>query len=217
MIQRRSYRPIIILAITAIMASILAPITLLNSAAQSDNSLEYPQEGSYGHNGIMKPGEYAAGTISSIQNDDKGNPAWIVSGLWKGSLIMDTSKGVGSQRSDITNLTAAAAKPNASANLPTASFGAMFNMMMTNGSSMHKHSIYDFTLTKMSMQNNKTSIFNGTATITMKNGPVQGVPVSIKILDGNAISIWADPSKLNNHFGNTPIFGTVTEDVIIKK
>jgi hypothetical protein len=51
----------------------------------------------------------------------------------------------------------------------------------------------------------------------MKNGPVQSVPISIKILDGNVISIWADPTKLNNHFGNTPIFGTVTKDVIIKK
>ena len=51
----------------------------------------------------------------------------------------------------------------------------------------------------------------------MKNGPVQNVPVSIKILDGTVISIWADPTILNNHFGNTPIFGTVTKDVIIKK
>jgi hypothetical protein len=51
----------------------------------------------------------------------------------------------------------------------------------------------------------------------MKNGPVHSIPVSIKILDGNIISIWADPTKLNNHFGNTPIFGTVTKNVIIKK
>jgi hypothetical protein len=51
----------------------------------------------------------------------------------------------------------------------------------------------------------------------MKNGPLQSVPISIKILDGNVISIWADLTKLNNHFGNTPIFGTVTKDVIIKK
>ena len=51
----------------------------------------------------------------------------------------------------------------------------------------------------------------------MKNGPIQSVPISIKILDGNVISIWADPTKLNNHFGNTPTFCTVTKDVIIKK
>ena len=29
--------------------------------------------------GMMKPGQYAGGTIASIQNDESGNPAWIVS------------------------------------------------------------------------------------------------------------------------------------------
>ena len=79
---------------------------------------------------------------------------------------------------------------------------------MTNGSAMHEHAIYNLTLTEIFVPDNKTSVFNGTATITMKNGPVQNVPVSIKILDGNVIIIWADPTILNNHFGNTPIFGT---------
>jgi hypothetical protein len=32
------------------------------------------------------PGQYAGGTISSIQNDESGIPAWILSGLWKGAL-----------------------------------------------------------------------------------------------------------------------------------
>ena len=32
------------------------------------------------------PGQYAGGTIASIQNDENGTPAWIVSGLWKGAL-----------------------------------------------------------------------------------------------------------------------------------
>jgi hypothetical protein len=26
------------------------------------------------------------------------------------------------------------------------------------------------------------------------------------------ISIWLDPSKVNNHFGNTPIYGTVMDE-----
>ncbi|MDQ3983728.1 MAG: hypothetical protein M3222_01075, partial [Thermoproteota archaeon] len=59
------------------------------------------------------------------------------------------------------------------ANLPTARFEAMLNMIMTNGSAMHEHAIYNLTLTEIFVPDNKTSVFNGTATITMKNGPVQ--------------------------------------------
>jgi hypothetical protein len=62
-------------------------------------------------------------------------------------------------------------------------------MIMTNGSGMHEPAMYNLTLTEISVPDNKTSEFNGTATITMKNGPVQSVPVSIKILDGNIISV----------------------------
>ena len=64
-----------------------------------------------------------------------------------------------------------------------------------------------------SIQNNE----NGNPTWIISGSPVQSVLDSIKILDGNVISIWADPTKINNHFRNTPIFGTVTKDVIVKK
>jgi hypothetical protein len=30
---------------------------------------------------MMRPGLYAFGTIASLQNDENGNPTWIVSGL----------------------------------------------------------------------------------------------------------------------------------------
>jgi hypothetical protein len=212
-----------ILTVTAIMASAIAAIIVFASAGVSENGIAYPQKESYnyGHHAMMKPGEYSAGTVASIQNDENGSPTWIISGLWKGSLITDKSKeGVGSQSINATNSTATTKNTTTTssntANLPTARFEAMLNMIITNGSAMHEHAIYNLTLTEIFVPDNNTSVFNGTATITMKNGPVQNVPVSIKILDGNVISIWADPT-INNHFGNTPIFGTATKDVIIKK
>ena len=67
------------------------------------------------------------------------------------------------------------------------------------------------------MPNEKTVIANGTATIIMKEGPVDAVPVSIRIMEDNIISIIPNPAKTKDHFGNTPIYGTVTEDVRIKK
>jgi hypothetical protein len=108
------------------------------------------------YGGMSKPGLYAAGTIASLQNDKNGNPAWIVSGFWKGSL---------------TNLTSAMSSTintTTNKNLPTATFNAIFNMVMLNGTAMHKHEISNFTLTSISMPNEKTVVSNGTATITMK-------------------------------------------------
>lgn len=42
----------------------------------------------------------------------------------------------------------------------------------------------------------------------MKDGPVNDVPISVKLMDDSAVSIWADPSKTDKHFGNTVIYGT---------
>ena len=189
--------------------------------AMQYNAVAYPQQQEgYSHYGMMKPpGVYAAGTIAGLQNDQNGNPTWIVSGYWKGSLTMDnkTKEGV----VGTGNQTTATANTNSTAttasNLTNARFNAIFNMVMTDGSAMHKHAIYNFKLMNMSSPNNTTSVFNGTATITMKDGPVDSVPVSIKRIDDNVISIWADPAKVNNHFGTTPIYGTIMKSVIVKK
>jgi hypothetical protein len=157
------------------------------------------------YGGMSKPGLYAAGTIASLQNDKNGNPAWIVSGFWKGSL---------------TNLTSAMSSTintTTNKNLPTATFNAIFNMVMLNGTAMHKHEISNFTLTSISMPNEKTVVSNGTATITMKEGPVNAVPISVRTMDNNVISIIPDTAKTKDHFGNTPIYGTITRDVRINK
>jgi hypothetical protein len=187
---------------------------ILVSGAIQSGATAYPQQkqGYSHHDKMMRPGLYAFGTIASLQNDENGNPTWIVSGLWEGSLSMDNKTlGVGNQSITPTNTTAA------TGNLPNATFHSKFNMVMTNGSAMHDHEIYDFTLTDMSMPNNSTTVYNGTATITMRQGPVPDVPISIKTMDNDAVSIWVDPTKINNHFGNTPIFGTVAKLVKVEK
>ena len=160
---------------------------------------------------VMEPGLYARGTIASLQNDKDGKPAWIVSGLWRGSLTNLTSDtAMMSSPSNATN-------NSNKTNLPTATFNAVFNMVMLNGSALHKHEISNFTLTSTSMPDKKTVVYNGTATVTMKEGPVNDVPVGIRTLSDNVISIWVDPAKTMNHFGNTPIYGTITQDVLIRK
>ena len=52
------------------------------------------------HGKMMRPGLYAIGTISSLQNDENGNSTWVVSGLWEGSLSMDNKAQGGRRQSN---------------------------------------------------------------------------------------------------------------------
>jgi hypothetical protein len=130
----------------------------------------------------------AEGTIANTQDNESGKPTWILSGVWR--LVIPPF--------EIT-----------SSHQPTSAiFRAHFEMIKTNGKEMHSHSIYSFKLTHTSI-NKLVTVFSGIATVTMKDGPHIGVPISISILNQRAMSIWIDPSTTNNHFGNAPIYGTV--------
>ena len=142
-------------------------------------------------------GNFTFGTISSIQNDESGNPAWVVSGHWKANLL--------SNQSNVTS----------QGNISSSSgpkFNASVEMIMLNGTAAHTHTITNFVLANTSMPNNMTRIFNGTSTASMREGPVTDIPTGISIMGDKVISIWLDPSKINNHFGNTPIYGTVMNE-----
>ena len=142
-------------------------------------------------------GNFTFGTISSIQNDESGNPAWVVSGHWKANLLSNPS-----------NVTSQGNISSSSG--PT--FNASVEMIMLNGTAAHTHTITNFVLANTSMPNNMTRIFNGTSTASMREGPVTDIPTGISIMGDKVISIWLDPSKINNHFGNTPIYGTVMNE-----
>ncbi|MDQ3902387.1 MAG: hypothetical protein M3247_01850 [Thermoproteota archaeon] len=109
------------------------------------------------------------GTISSIQNGSDGKPEWKLSGTWK-----------------LTNL---------KSNTPT--FNASVDMMKLDGSSVHKHAI-TATLTSADLKlHGKTStrIYSGIGTISMKEGSVSNIPVTIKLSSDNNMSIMLDPIK----------------------
>jgi hypothetical protein len=136
------------------------------------------------------------GTIASLQNDENGNLTWILSGNWRTYIL--------------TQLIGIPIQNSSSAALPL--FDAFFDMVLTNGSAKHQHRITNFTLTGASLSNNNmTLVFNGTSTVTMKDGPVENVLSNITVLDNNTVSIWLDPTLTHNHFGETPIYGTVRE------
>jgi hypothetical protein len=134
------------------------------------------------------------GTIASLQNDENGNLTWILSGNWRTNIL--------------TQLLGIPMENSSSADLPL--FDAFFDMVLTNGSAKHQHRITNFMLTGASLSNsNMTLVFNGTSTVAMKDGPVENVLSNITIMDNNTVSIWLDPTRTSNHFGETPIYGTV--------
>jgi hypothetical protein len=186
----------------------------MTSPFDVNQAAAYPMDHQGDHSyGMMKPGHYAAGTIASIQNDENVNPAWILSGYWEASLTEDKTVENGNQSSSVSNSTSAMGNDMSK----SGKFVASFDMVRTNGSSMHQHQIYNFTLTEISMPENSTAVFNGTSTITLKDGPVSNVPTSVTDMGNNALSIYLDPAAVNNHFGNTPIYGTITKSVQIIK
>ena len=123
------------------------------------------------------------GGITSLQNDPSDNATtWILGGVYR--------------------------MENLSSEAPT--FNASFYMVKTDGNSSHSHDIYDLVLNTPIIDNttSNSTHLNGTTTVTMKDGPITDVPTNITILGDNAINIWIDPSKVNNHFGDSPIYGT---------
>lgn len=139
------------------------------------------------------------GIISSLQNDELGEPAWMVTGHWM-----------------MTNDTAASNETETSSTNIT-DFYAGFQMIMLDGTAGHSHEIYNFTQDGDSMTDSTGNVttVTGTSTVTMREGPVEDVETEITVSQGKVVAIWLDPEALDNHFGDTPIYGmAITPEIL---
>jgi hypothetical protein len=139
----------------------------------------------------------ATGNIASLQNNATGKPTWLATGQWNMSMPTTTS----SQRNP------------ANPTIPM-TFNTSFIMTKLDGTETHKHRISNFKLLSNPINNNldsPSSVFIGTATITLKDGIHNGVPITIKILHHQSavISIMPNPTNVDGHFGDTPLYGIV--------
>jgi hypothetical protein len=144
------------------------------------------------------------GMISSIQNNEQGQPAWIVAGHWMLEMASQNDTATPDTTGGISNIVG---------------FNAMLHMVMLNGSAMHSHEISNFTQVGDATFNGDTNstTITGTATITMREGPVQDVQTTIEIAQDKVIAISPDPAALENHFGDTPIYGVVVSPEMIEQ
>jgi hypothetical protein len=93
-------------------------------------------------------------------------------------------------------------------NLTDSGFHSTFDMVMKNGSGPHLHQISNATISDVNMDGNNQTV-QGSVTITMRDGPVLNVPTTWTTSNNNTIAIDMDPSMINNHFGESPIYGLV--------
>jgi hypothetical protein len=175
--------------IFASLATILM-VTLIFT--QSYQATAYPQQ--------YQRGNHTFGIISSVQNDESGQPAWIVAGHWTSTLAGNNTANV-NQTTGSTTTAPFGGSP----------FDMQIEMVRLDSSAGHTHSITNFVVANVSQPDNMTKVFNGTSTASMREGPVTGIPTSIKIMGDKVISIWLDPSRIENHYGNTPIYGLVMD------
>jgi len=149
----------------------------------SNNSNDITAANNQTQNSTGSSNDMIKGGITSLQNDPSDNTTtWILGGVYRMENLSSTSP----------------------------SFNASFYMVKTDGNSSHSHDIYDLVLNTPIIENttSDSTHLNGTTTVTMRDGPITDVPTNITILGDNAINIWIDPSKVNNHFGDSPIYGT---------
>ncbi|MBD0299155.1 MAG: hypothetical protein ICV82_02490 [Nitrososphaera sp.] len=100
---------------------------------------------------------------------------------------------------------------NTSSLAAAAIFNANFRMIMINGSHAHTHVITNFRLSDISSNENGTTTYTGNSTISMPEAAFADVPTTIKV-SGEIISIFPEPSEVNEHYGNTPIYGAIVQE-----
>lgn len=135
----------------------------------------------------MGDAHFMKGQISSVQLGSDGQPAWIQSGYWVLSVF-----------------------PTSDPKHPAVFLVAKMAMVKPDGTAMHTHSIFNFNASEMTTEGNSTEVLKGTATVTMKDGAVTGVPLTIKIFNNSVIGIWIGPDKVDGHFGTSPVYGTLS-------
>jgi hypothetical protein len=149
------------------------------------------------------------GLISSIQNDEGGEPAWIVSGHWTMELASQNDTAVASNAT--TNTTSAGQYGNITG------FDGMWFMEMLDGTALHTHKMSNFTQqgTEFDSATNETTV-TGTSTITLPGGPMNDVGTEITLSNGT-VAIQFDPESTDNHFGDTPIHGIIVTPEMIQQ
>jgi hypothetical protein len=131
------------------------------------------------------------GDIVSLQYKDTDNDtAWIASGVWRMILPVKNTQ---------TNATS----------FDLIRYNAIFQMIKNDGTEVQRYAISDFKIAGNPLNQNMSTTFVGTVSLTIGNETRANIPINISVIRDRIISIWIDPSKIDNEFGKTPLYGTI--------
>jgi hypothetical protein len=162
----------------------LAFILIFAAPSLNKMTFAYP----IGYNKGMNEKGLGYGQIIGMVQDKAGKTEWLISGHFKTNVINST------QFSETNK----------------ALFDATLHMVKPEGIEKHMHEISNFVLKESTIEDNMP-VYKGTVTVTMKNSPVNEVPITIKVDNHEVVNVVLDQSKLQNHFGDKPLFGIVFE------
>jgi hypothetical protein len=208
--SRSFSRSVFILILFSVL--IMVPVSVGVTAAYAQGPSVAPDDNNnnqrprlplpFGQQPFVQAGNFSFGPIASIQNNESGQPAWVVTGFWRGNLLSFNE-------TTIATTTTENGDGNASSVAAAAVFNANLRMIPLNGSEAHTHVITNFRLSNVSSNNeNGTTTYTGNSTISTPKAAFEDVPTTIKV-SGEIISIFPDPSSVDEHYGNTPIYGVV--------
>ncbi|HEX5519040.1 MAG TPA: hypothetical protein VFX18_01225 [Candidatus Nitrosocosmicus sp.] len=125
------------------------------------------------------------GPLLGVMQNPNGTVNWLIFGTWKSSL---------SNTATVQNASV---------------FDAAIEMIKPDGTGHHTHALSNFTVQSVSHPNTNTTMFTGSSTINMREGPILNVPTTILLSNNNVISIFFDPKSVQNHFGDSPFYGVI--------
>ena len=174
-----------------ILISIISLITSLMLIGYLSNSVNAIPSDLLNHKDFFGP-------LVGVVENETGEVDWVMTGTWRSILANDT----------IANINENATQYNQS----SGAFKAAIEMIKPDGTGRHTHTLTDFVILNTTRSDNSNStIFSGTSTISLRDGPAVDIPTTIKRSNnGNVFVIGIDPESVDYHFGKSPLILGIT-------
>lgn len=137
---------------------------------------------------------YTFGPLGGISQSNNGSIDWVMVGNWRMATTNNSERDTNTDVRDVHE------------NQNKNSFNAAIEMMKPDGTFRHTHSITDFTPTDIYQSSENSTVFNGTSTISLRDGPAIDIPTSIQKSTNNQVFVInIDPKSVKYHFGQSPL------------